>query len=69
MREEDRTACCSKALPGAVTDVMAGVRVIRYRDQVILKKQVTHLGKPWPGFKKRIQILEHGWRSSGRHPP
>lgn len=56
MREEDKNRLLLDALPGAVTDVMAGVRVIRYRDQVILKKQVTHLGKPWPGFKKRIQI-------------
>lgn len=44
------------ALPGAHVDTYAGERVVRFRDQVILKKQVTHLGNPWPGFKKRIQI-------------
>lgn len=44
------------ALPGAVVEVYAGERVIRFADQVILKKQVTHLGYPWPEFKKRIQI-------------
>ena len=44
------------ALPGAHTATYAGARVVRFGDQVILKKQVTHLGHPWPGFKKRIQI-------------
>lgn len=44
------------ALPGATADTYAGERVIRIGDQIILKKQVTHLGNPWPGFKKRIQI-------------
>jgi hypothetical protein len=45
-----------RALPGAVAERYAGVRVVRFRDQIILKKQVTHLGKPHPNFKKRIQI-------------
>jgi len=44
------------ALPGAEVVRYAGERAVRFKDQVILKKQVTHLGKPWPGFKKRIQI-------------
>lgn len=44
------------ALPGAFVEDYAGERVVRFGDQIILKKQVTHLGKPWPGFKKRIQI-------------
>ncbi|MFJ9313446.1 hypothetical protein ACIRN4_04575 [Pimelobacter simplex] len=44
------------ALPGATVERYAGERVVLYRDQVILKAQVTHLGNPWPGFKKRIQI-------------
>lgn len=44
------------AVPGGEIARYAGERVIRIGDQVILKKQVTHLGKPWPGFKKRIQI-------------
>lgn len=44
------------ALPGATVDRYTGQRVIRFRDQIILKKQVTYLGNPWPGFKKRIQI-------------
>lgn len=44
------------ALPGASVEIYHGERVVRYRDQIILKKQVTHLGNPWPGFKKRIQI-------------
>lgn len=50
------------ALPGASVDVYAGERVVRFENQVILKKQVTHLGKPWPTFKKRIQI-PHKWLS------
>ncbi|MFC0359200.1 MULTISPECIES: hypothetical protein [Kytococcus] len=44
------------ALPGAEAAVYAGDRVVRFRDQVLLKKQITHLGRPWPEFKKRIQI-------------
>lgn len=45
------------ALPdGARAEVFAGVRVVRFRDQVILKKQITHMGFPHPEFKKRIQI-------------
>ncbi|KRC64058.1 hypothetical protein ASE12_04350 [Aeromicrobium sp. Root236] len=44
------------ALPGATIERYAGVRVVRFRDQILLKKQITHLGRPWPGFKKRIQI-------------
>lgn len=45
-----------QALPGAHAEVYAGEQVVRFRDQLILKKQVTHLGIPWPAFKKRIQI-------------
>lgn len=44
------------ALPGARVETYAGERVVRFGDQLLLKKQVTHLGRPWPGFKKRIQI-------------
>ena len=43
-------------LPGAVVERYSGVRVARLRDQIISLAQVTHLGNPWPGFKKRIQI-------------
>lgn len=44
------------AMPGATVETYAGQRVVRLGEQVILKKQVTHLGSPWPGFMKRIQI-------------
>ncbi|MDO8147488.1 hypothetical protein Q6350_03500 [Isoptericola sp. b515] len=54
------------ALPGATRDTYHGERVIRFKDQIILKKQVTHLGKPWPEFKKRIQI-PHRWLDVARH--
>ncbi|WP_454051080.1 hypothetical protein [Cellulomonas sp. Marseille-Q8402] len=44
------------ALPGSRVEKYAGQRVVLYEDQVILRAQVTHLGRPWPRFKKRIQI-------------
>ncbi|WP_218865607.1 hypothetical protein [Nocardioides kongjuensis] len=44
------------ALPGAQIEPYAGRSVVRFRDQVILTKQITHLGRPWDAFKKRIQI-------------
>lgn len=62
LSEREKTELLLRALPGASSEKYAGVRVIRYRDQVILKAQVTHLGNPWPGFKKRIQIPRH-WLS------
>jgi len=51
-----KNALLLSALPGAAVATYAGEQVVRYRDQVILKKQVTHLGYPWPEYKKRIQI-------------
>ncbi len=45
-----------EALPGAVVERYAGATVVRFDDQIILSAQVTHLGNPWPEFKKRIQI-------------
>lgn len=56
LSEPQKNALLLGALPGAVAATYAGERVVRFHDQVILKKQVTHLGNPWPGFKKRIQI-------------
>lgn len=56
LSEREKNALLLDALPGATVGSYAGERVVRFRDQVILKKQVTHLGHPWPGFKKRIQI-------------
>lgn len=44
------------ALPGATVDRYAGLSVVRFKNQVILSKQVTYLGIPWETFKKRIQI-------------
>lgn len=44
------------ALPGAWSEELGGRSVVRFHDQVILTKQVTHLGRPWEAFKKRIQI-------------
>lgn len=45
-----------RALPGAVAERFEGERIVRFKNQIILKKQVTHLGNPHPKFKKRIQI-------------
>lgn len=59
LSEREKTELLLRALPGATLEKYAGVRVVRYRDQVILKAQITHLGNPWPGFKKRIQIPKH----------
>ncbi len=44
------------ALPGASVERYSDVRVVRFGDQILLTKQVTYLGRPWEGFKKRIQI-------------
>lgn len=56
LSERQKNDLLLAALPGATAETYLGERVVRYRDQIILKKQVTHLGNPWPGFKKRIQI-------------
>lgn len=51
-----------QAVPGASVERYAGAQVVRIDNQVILYAQVTHLGNPWPEFKKRIQI-PHRWIS------
>ncbi|GAA2170818.1 hypothetical protein GCM10009846_02490 [Agrococcus versicolor] len=56
LSDAEKNALLLDALPGAVVGRYAGERVVRHGDQVILKKQVTHLGRPWESFKKRIQI-------------
>lgn len=44
------------ALPGATVERFGGATVVVFGDQLILSRQVTHLGKPWAPYKKRIQI-------------
>lgn len=56
LTETQKSALLLAVLPGATVDRFAGQRVVRYRDQVILKAQITYLGIPWESFKKRIQI-------------
>lgn len=56
LNDAEKQRLILSALPGAVAERFAGARVVRFHDQLILKKQVTHLGKPHPNFKKRIQI-------------
>jgi hypothetical protein len=47
------------ALPGSRIERYADREVVRFRDHLILFRQVTHLGRPWEAFKKRIQIPKH----------
>lgn len=57
LTESRKNELLLEALPdGASTVTYAGVRAVRFRDQLIFKKQVTHLGFPHAEFKKRIQI-------------
>lgn len=56
LSEREKNEILLAALPGARVETYAGARVVRFHDHVILKAQVTHLGHPWPAFKKRIQI-------------
>lgn len=60
LTETQKNALLMEALPGATTEKYAGRRVVKYRDQVLLRAQVTYLGIPWEPFKKRIQI-PRGW--------
>lgn len=46
----------ASALPDSSVEIYQGTRVVRAGRDIILAKQVTHLGFPWPEFKKRIQI-------------
>lgn len=57
LSEDRKNQLLLEALPeGAEAEVYAGVRIVRFRDQLIFKKQITHMGFPHPEFKKRIQI-------------
>lgn len=44
------------SLDGAQKTKVAGVNAVQWQDQMILFKQITHLGIPWESYKKRIQI-------------
>jgi hypothetical protein len=74
LTEAQKSAIVMAHLPGAHQMKIAGVRAVKFDDHVIFMKQVTHLGKPWPGFKKRIQIpktwllAEHAARHQGLMP-
>lgn len=56
LKEADKNGLLLAALPGATVGSYAGARTVRFGNHIILKAQVTHLGYPWPEFKKRIQI-------------
>lgn len=56
LTNEEKFGALEAALPGARRTKHAGVNTVQWNDQVILFKQVTHLGHPWESFKKRIQI-------------
>lgn len=51
-----RVAILGRYLPEVYIQHVEGERVLRFDDQALLVRQVHHLGHPWPGFKKRIQI-------------
>lgn len=56
----EKTLILREALPGAEVLRVSGVPAVRFKDEVLLFKQVTYLGRPWESFKKRIQI-PHSW--------
>lgn len=56
LSERKRNELFLEALPGARSVYYDGQRAIHFRDQLLFKRQITHLGRPWPEFKKRIQI-------------
>lgn len=56
LSENEKNKLLLTALPGATISNQNDLRVVRFENQVIFKAQVTHLGHPWPAFKKRIQI-------------
>lgn len=56
LTETQKNELLTAALPGATMEKYAGQRVVRYRDQILLRAQITYLGIPWETFKKRIQI-------------
>ena len=56
LSDREKNTLLLTALPGATVQTYAGERVVRFGEQMILKKQVTYLGIPWESFKKRIQI-------------
>lgn len=74
LTEEQKKALLMQHLPDAHEEWIGGVRALRFGEHVIFKKQVTHLGRPWPAFKKRIQIpttwlaAEHAARRAGLVP-
>lgn len=52
----EKLEIAARELPGSSVVKFAGINAVRFEDQIILLKQVTYLGNPWPVFKKRIQI-------------
>lgn len=65
MSRSERLGILLEALPGAAQMTVADVAAVEFEDQVILSKQVTYLGNPWPVFKKRIQIPPE-WKDAHR---
>lgn len=56
LRPSIRQQLILDALPEAESTNYGGRRLVSFGEQLILSAQVTHLGHPWPGFKKRMQI-------------
>lgn len=51
-----RVDVITRYLPEAYIQQVGAQRVLRIGDDALLVRQIHHLGHPWPGFKKRIQI-------------
>lgn len=56
MSSSEKESQLRRALPGSAPMTLSGVTGVRSGRHIIFFKQVTHLGSPWPSFKKRIQI-------------
>src|SRR5690554_2966297 len=61
LKEPEKLQLFVDQLPGSYLEKIrldngSSQKYLRFQDHAILFKQITHLGKPWPSFKKRIQI-------------
>lgn len=74
IRPAERVAILGRYLPEVYVQQVGPERVLIAGDNALLVRQVHHLGHPWPGFKKRIQIpnqwirIHHLLREGGLRP-
>lgn len=60
LSEREKVGLLTRWLPGAEPRRIGAQRYVRFQDRALLYKQVTHLGRPWAAYKKRIQVPK-GW--------